>query len=122
MKPFKYNPNNHSGKFNHRITFQKIVEGSGVDEDGFPKDDWQDVKSAWAMIKTLRGSEFNSAASTQNEVVSRFVIHYTTGLHPDMRIIYKKRSTNEERIFNIQSIINDDEADKTLTIMVEEVI
>lgn len=122
MKPFKYNPNNHSGKFNHRIIFQEIVEGSGVDEDGFPKDDWQDVKSAWAMIKTLKGSEFQSAASTQNEVVSRFIIHFTTDLHPDMRISYKKRSESKERIFSIQSIINDDEADLTLTIMVEEVI
>lgn len=122
MKPFKYNPNNHSGKFNHRITFQEIVEGGGVDEDGFPIDGWQNVKPAWAMIKTIKGSESNSAASTQNEVVSRFVIHYTTDLHPDMRICYKKRSSSQERIFSIQSIINDDEADITLTIMVEEVV
>ncbi|MDX1806542.1 MAG: phage head closure protein [Paenisporosarcina sp.] len=116
MKPFKYNPNNHSGKFNHRITFQEIVPNSGVNENGFPIDAWQDVKSAWAMIKTLKGSEYFSSSSTQNETESRFVIHYTTGLHPNMRIFY------HDRTFNIESIINDDEADKTLTIIVKEAI
>lgn len=122
MQPFKYNSNNHSGKFNHRITFQEVVPNSGVNENGFPIDAWQDVKSAWAMIKTVKGSEFNSAASTQNEVISRFVIHYTESLHPDMRIVYKKKPTDDDRFFNIESIINDDEADKTLTIIVKEAI
>lgn len=116
MQPFKYNPNNHTGKFNKRITFQEIVEGSGVDEDGFPIDGWQDVKSVWAMIKTLKGSEYYEASSTQNETISRFVIRFTTGLHPDMRINFKGRT------FEIESIINDDEADKTLTLMVKESI
>lgn len=120
MKQFKYNPNNHSGKFNKRIIFQRLIDGK--DADGFPIKDWQDVKPAWAMIKTLKGEEYFSAASTQNEAVSRFVIHYTEGLHPDMRITYKKNSTSTERTFSIESIINDDEADKTLTIMVKELI
>lgn len=122
MKPFKYNPNNHSGKFKHRVTFQEVVPNSGVNENGFPIDAWQDVKSAWAMIKTVKGSEYSSAASTQNENISRFVIHYTEGLHPDMRIVYKKKPVEDERFFDIESILNDDEADKTLTIIVKEVI
>ena len=122
MQPFKYNPNNHTGKFNHRIHFQALTDIGAVDEDGFPVETWGNIKSAWAMIKTIKGGETNSAASTQNEVVSRFVIHYTEGLHPDMRVSYKKHSTSKERTFSIESIINDDEADKTLTIMVEEVM
>lgn len=121
MQPFKYNPNNHSGKFNHRIVFQQF-DNEGKDSDGFPIEQWVDVKSAWAMIKTVKGSEYFSASSTQNEAVSRFVIRYTEGLHPDMRITYKKKPTSTERTFSIESIINDDEADKTLTIMVKEAI
>jgi len=120
MKPFKYNSNNHSGKFNKRITFQSLTDVKDV--DGFPIKDWQNVKSAWAMIKTIKGSEFHSAASTQNETISRFVIHYCEGLHPDMRILYKKKDTSQERTFSIESIINDDEADETLTIIVKESI
>ena len=116
MKPFKYNPNIHSGKFNHRIDMQEMVGAGSVDEDGFPLEGWRNVKSAWAMIKTLKGSEYFSASSTQNETESRFVIHYTTGLHPNMRIFFK------DRTFNIESIINDDEANRTLTIIVKEVI
>lgn len=114
MQPFKYNPNNNSGSFRHRITIQEFTEG--YNENGFPIEEWQDVKLVWAMIKTLKGSEFYQAASTQNENSLRFVIRYTTGLNPDMRILYKNR------IFEIESIINDDEMDKTLTIMCKEVI
>ncbi|MDX1769945.1 MAG: phage head closure protein [Planococcaceae bacterium] len=114
LQPFKYNPNYHTGKFNKRVTFQEF--GDGKDADGFLIEEWVDVKSAWAMIKTIKGSEYSSAASTQNENVSRFVIHFTTGLHPDMRVMFK------ERIFSIESIINDDEANRTLTIMVKEAI
>ena len=116
MQPFKYNPNNHSGKFNHRIVFQEFDKDAGRDADGFPIDAWKDIKSVWAMIKTLKGSEYYSAASTQNENSMRFVIRYSTGLHPDMRILYKGRN------FDIESIINDDEANKTMTIIVKEAI
>lgn len=116
MKPFKYNPNSHSGLFRHRITFQEM--GEGVDADGFPTGgaSWRDVKDAWAMIKTLKGTEFFKSAATQNEISSRFVVRYTTDLHPDMQIAY------DGRAFAIESIINDDELDETLTIICNEKI
>ena len=115
LKPFKYNPNYHSGKFNKKIMFQ-VSDGTTVNENGFEIENWQDVKDAWAMIKTLKGSEYFEAATTQNENISRFAIRYTAGLHPDMRIMYKLRP------FEIESIVNDDEDNKTMTIMVKEVI
>lgn len=116
MQPNKYNPNNHSGKFNHRLIFQKLSEEEKVDEKGYPIENWISFQYAWAMIKTLQGREYYQAATTQNENTLRFVIRYTNNLHPDMRILYK------DRIFNIESIINDDEANRTLTIIVKEAI
>ncbi len=113
MKPFKYNPNNHSGRFRHRVMFQKYSSG-GKDPDGFPVEGWQDVKAAWAMIKTLKGTEYFSASSTQNENQMRFIIHFTEGLNEDMRILYDSRE------FDIESIINDDEENRTLTIIGNE--
>jgi SPP1 family predicted phage head-tail adaptor len=80
------------------------------------------MENLFGQIKTIKGSEYFAASSTQNETVSRFVIHYTEGLHPDMRILYKKKPTSKERTFSIESIINDDEADKTMTIIVKEAI
>lgn len=118
MQPYKYNPNFNSGSFRHRITFQQY-DPETVNENGFPLPDdqkWKDFKSAWAMIKTLQGREYYAASSTQNENTIRFVIRYTPGLHPDMRILYKNR------VFEIEAIINDDELNKTLTLMCKEVI
>lgn len=102
------------GLFNKRITFQSFSEV--LNENGFPVENWVDVKRVWSMIRTLKGTEYYQAATTQNENAMRFVIRYTTGLHPDMRVLYNSR------YFDIESIINDDEANKTLTIMVKEAI
>ena len=114
LKPFKYNPSFHSGQFRHRIEFQSFTEI--INANGFSSEEWVTQKEAWAMIKTLQGREYYQAATTQNENSMRFVIHYTKDLHPDMRVFYNSRT------FDIESIINDDEANKTMTVMVKEVI
>ena len=115
MQPNKYNPNFHTGKFRHRISFQKL----GTTQDDLGQDvegKWETVASAWAMIKTLQGREYYAAASAQSERTSRFVIPYQRGIDSTMRIVY------DNRIFDIeQPPINDDEMNKTLTIIVREV-
>ena len=115
MQPNKYNPNFHTGKFRHRISFQKL----GTTQDELGQDiegEWETVASAWAMIKTLQGREYYAAASAQSERTSRFVIPYQEGIDSTMRIVY------DNRIFDIeQPPINDDEMNKTLTIIVREV-
>ncbi|MCM3454405.1 phage head closure protein [Heyndrickxia oleronia] len=113
MQPFKYNPNYNSGSFRHRITFLKPV--SIEDELGQKEVQWVEYKKAWAMIKTLKGSEYVNAGSERATITSRFVIHYAEGITAEMRIKYNNR------IFDIiEPPINDDEADKTLTILVKE--
>lgn len=115
MKPFKYNPNNHTGLYRHRITIQKLVR----QQDDLGQDsgeEWVDVSKHWAMIKTLQGREYYAAAQAQAEKKSRFVIPYEPGITSDMRILY------DGRVFDIdEPPINDDEMDKTLTIIVSEV-
>lgn len=114
MQPFKYNPNFNSGQFRHRITFQQSIESE--DELGQKSREWEDVTSAWAMIKTLKGREYFQAAATQSETTSRFIIHYREGINGSMRIKY------DDRIFDIiEPPINDDEMNKTLTIIAKEV-
>lgn len=121
MQPFKYNPNFNSGSFRHRITFLQEMTvkdelGQDVkDELGQKETTWDEYKKAWSMIKTVKGSEYAAAASTQATIISRFVIPYTSGITNDMRIEYKGR------IFDIiEPPINDDELNKTLTILVKE--
>lgn len=106
-----------AGHFDKRITIEKFT--SGTNENGFPVEEWQVYKKAWAMIKTLndKGSshEFYEAAATYGQNTNTFVIRYTKGIDKSMRINFKGR------VFEIISDINDSEDNKTLTITAKEV-
>lgn len=120
MQPFKYNPNNNSGQFRHRITFQK--EQEVVDNEGFSSTSFVDVVSVWAMAKTVGGREYHQAAATQNELTTRWVIRYQKEFldrekkYEDMRVHY------DGRYYEIEAILPDDELKKTLTVVCKEVI
>ncbi|KZR60390.1 phage head closure protein [Pseudobacillus badius] len=103
------------GKLKHRISFQKFIETR--DKDGFKTQEWVEVRKAWAMIKTMKGREFYQAASTQAERTVRFIIRYTPDIDSNMRIEYKGR------FFEIvEPPINDDELNKTLTVLAKEMV
>jgi SPP1 family predicted phage head-tail adaptor len=109
MQPYKYNSNNHSGLYRHRINIQKPV----ITKDSIGQEitTWEDVKLLWSMIKTVQGREYIAAASTQTEKTTRFIVRYTTGIDESMRIVHK------DKVYEIESVINDDEMNKTLTII-----
>lgn len=113
MQPYKYNPNFNSGTFRHRITFLKPK--TFVDEIGQETTEWVEFKKAWAMIKTVKGSEYIAAGAERATIIYRFIIPYTTGITSDMRISYKGRTFDI-----IEPPINDDELNKTLTILAKE--
>lgn len=100
------------GLFRHRIKLLKMV----VTEDEIRQqiEDWQEVRTCWAAIKTVSGREYFAAASVQAERTYRFIIRYTPGIDETMRIDYQGRQ------FDIQSVLNDDERKKTLTIIATE--
>ncbi|WP_342432612.1 phage head closure protein [Neobacillus sp. FSL H8-0543] len=108
-------PKRLTNQFKHQIIFQSLTET--VNELGDTVRSWVCVKSSWAMIKTVQGREFIQAATVHAESTVRFVIRYTTGITNDMRILYKGRT------FEISAPpINDDELNKTLTIIGKEVV
>lgn len=113
MQPFKYNPPKlHSGQFRHKITFQKEIVT--IDEYGIHRKELVEFATVWAAIKTVKGSEYYYAAQTGHENTYRFIVRYRSDLHPSMKIKYKDRS------FDIESLLNDDEANKTITIIAKE--
>ncbi|MGS7463796.1 phage head closure protein [Bacillus paranthracis] len=97
-----------------RITFQQLKEYIDPETDR-PVKDWVDIKSVWCAIKTIKGREYISAASTRENVEKtyRFITRYTKDIDDSVktRIKYKKR------IFDMESILNDDEANRTMTII-----
>lgn len=113
MKQNKYNPNTHSGKFRNRISIVEMVDTE--DELGNQIERPREVTKAWAMIKTLKGSEYLKAAAVRAEKTYRFIIHYTPGITNKMVVKYDKRTFDI-----IEPPTNDDEMDRTLTIIAKE--
>lgn len=113
MKQNKYNPNFHSGLFRNRISIVEMVDTE--DELGNQIEKENEVTKAWAMIKTLKGSEYLKASAVRAERVFRFIIHYTPGITNKMIVKY------DGRYFDIiEPPVNDDEMYDTLTIITKE--
>lgn len=95
--------------FRHRIKFITYERVGGLPGDGV-----EVLKAeAWADIRTLKGHEFNSAALAGNVGKSRFIIRYQPDIKPHYIIKYKNME------YDIESIENDDEQNRTMTIFVK---
>jgi SPP1 family predicted phage head-tail adaptor len=66
---------------------------------------------AWADIRTMKGKEFNISKIAGNEGQSRFIIRYMKGIKASMKIKHKGLT------YDIVSITNDDENNRTITII-----
>ncbi|MED4787492.1 phage head closure protein [Bacillus atrophaeus] len=105
------------GSLNKRISFLDYTETTN--DEGFEINGWTKVATVWAAVKTLQGREYIAAATIQAERTTRFIIRYSkrmeSVLNNKMRVKYHGRE------FEIKSIINDNEANVTFTIIGEEV-
>ncbi|MGG0261496.1 phage head closure protein [Bacillus mycoides] len=115
MRPFQYRKPLNTGDFRNRISIEQPVVIKDELNQIIESDDWQEVKKAWSMIKTVKGSEYIEASASQATRIYRFVIPYTSGITEEMRINMKGR------IFDIiEPPMNDDEMYQTLTIIAKE--
>lgn len=104
-----------AGELRHRITVQESI--AVQDETGQPIETWQDIATIWAKIEDLNGREYLAAKQVPaNEVTTRITIRWRDGIKPTMRVI------TEQRIFDIQSIIDPDGCMQKLELMCKEVI
>ncbi|MCK1987161.1 MULTISPECIES: phage head closure protein [Lysinibacillus] len=118
MKQFKYNENNHSGLYRHRISICKRI----LTKDALLQEieTFEDYGRYWAMIKTLKGSEIMGAGREQTKVEKRFVIKYAKSL--DEFINTENTSfviVQNEIVYDVKSAINDDDMNITITIVAE---
>lgn len=117
----KYNPNryhlaNNSGRFNKRI----MIHGPVVKQDaiGNEVESFEQLDKLWSKIKTLKGSEYFAAAQTNATNVTRFVVRYSQRLDE----LFQKHKTKleihyKQVVYDVQSVINDDELNQTFTII-----
>lgn len=118
MKQFKYNENNHSGLYRHRILIRKRTLTK--DELKQEIETFEDYGRYWAMIKTLKGSEIMSARREQTKVEKRYVLKYAKSLDEFIDDEHTTFELVQNGIaYDVKSAINDDDMNITVTIVVE---
>ncbi len=101
------------GRMRYRIEIEDLIKIT--DKDGFVSEEWIPFAEVWADISSVSGKEYFNSARDVSEVTSKIYIRQLKGMKTTMRIKYK------ERLFNIQSVLQD-ERNGITTIMAKEVL
>jgi len=102
-----------SGNLKHKIIIQTY---SGPQDDfGEVTKGWSDFEMAYASITPLSAKEFFKAG-THNEVSHKIIIRFIPGIIPKMRIVF------DTRIFNIESVLNIREENRSLQLICTEFV
>lgn len=104
-----------AAELNKKIKFQS-KSGATVDSEGYNVPGEIVEIPVWAKVKTLQSKEYFNAKATQSENTTVFVIRYRKDIDEDMKILLN------DRVFEIVSLINDDEKNITITIIGREVV
>lgn len=101
------------GRMRYRIEIEDLMKIT--DKDGFVSEEWIPFAEVWADITSVSGREYFNSAQDVSEVTSKIYIRQLKGMKTTMRIKYI------DRLFNIQSILQD-ERNGVTTIMAREVL
>lgn len=100
------------GRMDRRVTLQdRSVSPSSFGE---PVPAWVDVAELWAAIEPLGSSEIWRAQAAESDATHRVTIRYRAGVTSRMRLIYGSRT------FEIDSVANEGEKDRVLTLVCRE--
>lgn len=100
-----------AGQLRDTITVQRLT--TGQDDFGGIVEAWADLYTCRAAVRTLTGREFFSEALTLSEVTHRILIRKHDITVTD-RILF------EDRIFNINAVLDKDQKGVSLEIMAKE--
>jgi SPP1 family predicted phage head-tail adaptor len=105
-----------TGDLRERITIQS--KGTPArDEFNAEVITWVDVSTVWAKEVPYRGREILANEMESGERYTRFAIRYRPGVKTSMRIVHF-----DQRVFDIQSILNVNGRNGELLLNVKEVL
>lgn len=102
-----------AGLLRHSVNLEAPAQGA-QDTHGQPPEGWEPVGETYAQIEPLSGRELEIARQVQARVSHRITIRHLAGVSPRMRVRYGTR------IFEILSVTNQDERDRTTVLMAVE--
>ena len=105
-------------RFRHRIELFK--RSTTVDDLLQEIETYESVGKLWADIKTLKGSEYIGAAQEKQNKMTRFIVRYSKSIEQFLQT----EKTSFEILFkgvtyDVKDAMNDDEMNKTVTIIAE---
>jgi len=103
------------GRLRHRIIIQELTDLRDPISGEIIDTDWQDVCTVWAEIRALRGREYFAAQQTIAESSHEITIRYRKGIKPTMRAVH------DDRIFDIQAVLDKDGKMRYLSLVCKEV-
>lgn len=98
-----------AGRLRNRLVLQSQVETRGA--AGGVSISWNTEATVWGAIEPLTAKEFTAIEQTQNEVKVRIVMRYYAGMDESWRVV------NGGRAYAIESIINENDRDRMLTLL-----
>lgn len=113
MQKFKYKPPVNTGDLRNRVTF---YNPPAQITNGWPSTEWTPHVDVWAKIQTRYGSKMFNSDATQWQDKKILTIRYRDDLIREMRVEVKGK------MHEIESLTNDDEMNKYLTLVIKEVM
>ncbi len=102
------------GELRHRITIQESV--ASRDSFGAEILSWVDLAIVWAMVSPVSGKEYFAFQQINAEVSTKITMRYRPSITPKMRVLF------ENRVLEIDSIINPEQMNISLILMCKEVV
>jgi SPP1 family predicted phage head-tail adaptor len=99
-----------AGKLRHRIR----ITQPGLNEDAFgdsPNDDASLIATVWASIEALTGRELYAAQQRVAEVTHKITIRWMPEITSRLNVLF------ENRMFQVQDVLNPDERRKMLVLL-----
>lgn len=106
-----------TGSLNRRVRLQARV--TTQDAFGEPTQTWNTIATVWAAIEPLSGRELELAQKIASEVTHKITVRYQAAF-TDTRVMASYRALYRSRIFNIQAVLNEEEANVMLHLMASE--
>lgn len=99
------------GRLNKRITIQEY--SNVIDDEGFHKKEWVDLKTVWGNIKNYNNKERFQSDTIHDKQTCEILIRYTPNVTNANRIKFNNN------YYNILSVQNIEEADREILILCE---
>jgi SPP1 family predicted phage head-tail adaptor len=109
------------GALRHLVRLEQPIPGEAGALGTPTPEHWEPVADVRASIEPLSGREIVSAKQVDPRTTHKVTIRWRANVSARMRVLVPARAGCAERALQIVSVLNEDERDRTLTLMAQEV-